>query len=618
MSKSGKNEGPYPRINHLANERSLYLKQHAHNPIDWHPWSAEAFQKAEREDRPLLLSIGYSACHWCHVMARESFEDEYVASLLNRFFVCVKVDREERPDIDSIYMAACQLMTGGGGWPLTLVITPDRRPFFAATYLPKGGSPGSPGLVDIMTQVDSHWKLDRKPLMQTADQVLGALRRFAERRESRPIQENVSDQAYRRLADSFDDVNGGFEIAPKFPSPHRLLFLLRYHRSTGERQALDMATATLSRMREGGLYDHVGFGFHRYSTDARWHLPHFEKMLYDQAMQVVAYTEAYHVTQDERWKRTALEVLAYVEREMTSPFGGFYSAESADSEGEEGRYYVWTWKELDSMLSPKDMKIMVDAFGITKDGNFREEATRRRTGANLLHLVRSVSELAKDHGMSDEQVSASLSRSLSRAFDARESRQHPDKDDKVLTDWNGLMIAASARAARVLGYPRALDSARRAANLISHHLMPDGRLRHRMVGTEVAIDGFLDDHACFAWGLMELFAATGERGYLAQAEGLVDVMSQRFWDERSGGFYQTAEEAKDVLVRMKESHDGAMPSGNSVAAFVLAELARLTGKKEYAERGVRTVQAFAEDVESNPAAHAFMLCAYHDLKARPE
>jgi hypothetical protein len=547
-------------------------------------------------------------------MARESFEDDYVAQLLNRGFVPIKVDREERPDLDGIYMSACQMISGGGGWPLTVVATPEGEPFFAGTYFSKGGGPGSPGLIDILQQLETGWKLEREKMRKAAAEVTAALRTFAAFREPAELSVDALALCYKQLERNFDERNGGFEIAPKFPSPHRLVFLLRYHRLSGEAGALRMASHTLTSMRRSGLYDHLGFGFHRYSTDARWVLPHFEKMLYDQAMMALAFSEAYALTRDPSFKETAMATFEYVRRDMTSPDGAFYSAESAESEGEEGRYYIWSRKEVEEELEPSDLALFVEAFDVQPEGNFRDEATRKRTGKNVLHLTGEVSAIATARGMGEEEAWDSLRRSLRKLAQARERRERPLKDDKVLTDWNGLMIASLARSSRLLGEPELAGRARRAADLLLSTMRREGRLRHRLVDGQVGIDGFLDDYAFLAWGLLELDRSY--EGYAATAKDLVDVMIEHFWDEDQGGFFFTADDAEGLIARRMEGYDGAIPSGNSVAANVLLGLHSRTRDRDKLERARRTLRAFAADINHNPMAHAHMLQAKLDLREK--
>lgn len=594
--------------NHLGNERSLYLRQHARNPVDWYPWGQEALAAAKDLDRPLFISIGYSACHWCHVMARESFEDEYVGSVLNRDYVSIKVDREERPDLDGIYMSACQMISGGGGWPLTIIATPEGKPFFAGTYFAKGGSVGSPGIVDVLQDIATRWKLARGEVTKVAEEVAKALQEFASYREPAELSPDILAVGRRQAESSFDEVNGGFEVVPKFPTPHRLSYLLRYHQMTGDGMARDMVMLTLRRMREGGLFDHVGYGFHRYSTDARWLLPHFEKMLYDQALLAMAYAEAFAASGDMALKRTSMLTFAYVERDMTSPYGAFYSAESAESEGEEGKYYVWRSSEIEEQLG-EGARMFMEAFDVKREGNYRDEASRRRTGANVLHRALSAEELGRSYGTTPEAAEAALERGLSRLFEARERRTRPERDDKVLTDWNGLMVASMARCSALLGERRLLDQARRAADFLLFEMCRGGRLSHRFVDGQVGIDGFLDDYSFAVWGMVEMHKAGGGERYLQAAEGLAQAMIAHFWNPDAGGFYFTADDAEVMIARRMDGYDGAMPSGNSVAASSLAELSRITGEGEYERRARATIKAFAADLSSNPLAHAHMLMA---------
>ena len=594
--------------NHLMNEGSLYLRQHASNPVDWYPWVAEAFERASREDKPIFLSIGYSACHWCHVMAHESFEDATVADILNRHFVCIKVDREERPDIDSIYMTACQLLTGRGGWPLSIVMTPERKPFFAASFIPRHEMPGSPGIIDIMKQLGDAWRLDRPTVLGTAEAVKSALIQFADRLEPQKLKGNEIALAYQSLLESFDESRTGFDDSPKFPTPHRLIFLIDYYSRMKEKAALDMALRTLGRMRKSGLFDHVGFGFFRYSTDRDWHLPHFEKTLYDQAMMVLAYVKAFRATDQVEMKETAEMVLAYTERCLMSPQGLFFSAESADSEGKEGKFYLWTLEELRRILDPEELGLVRTAYDIKGGGNFKDEATLIPSGLNLLDLSGPMASLAEAKDMSETEARRIVETSLGKMFDSREKRIHPDKDDKVLADWNGIMIAAFAQAGKVFKEPRYLATARKAADGIWLQMQHDGHLYHRSIGGAVAIDGFLDDYAHFTWGLLEIYRACYDMKYLDRAVELTETVLRRFSDEK-GGFFQTEDTSEEIIVRLKEVYDGAIPSGNSVMAMNLVTLGVLTGERRYSETAEMTFEAFANDLAKNPAAYAYLLSA---------
>ena len=600
-------------LNHLMSERSLYLRQHAGNPVDWYPWAPEAFEKASREDKPIFLSIGYSACHWCHVMAHESFEDVAVADVLNREFICIKVDREERPDIDSIYMTACQLLTGRGGWPLSILMTPGRKPFFAASFIPRHGMPGMPGIIDLMRQLGDAWRLDRPTVLGTAEAVNKALTQFADRLEPRKLKGNEITLAYQSLLELFDELRTGFDDSPKFPTPHRLIFLIDYYSRTKKKAALDMTLRTLRRMRESGLFDHVGFGFFRYSTDGEWHLPHFEKTLYDQAMMALAYTKAFRATGQAEMKETAEMVLAYAERSLMSPQGTFFSAESADSEGKEGKFYLWTLEELQQILDPEELDLLISAYDIKGEGNFKDEATHIPTGLNLLDLSGPIAPLAEAKDRTGTEARRNIEKSLGKMFDAREMRIHPDKDDKVLVDWNGIMIAAFAQAAQAFKKPVYLATARKAADCIWLKMQHDGHLYHRSIGGEAAIDGFLDDYAHLTWGLLEIYRACYEKKYLDRAVELTETVLRHFSDVK-GGFFQTDDSSEDMIVRLKEVYDGAIPSGNSVMAMNLVTLGVLTGERRYSKFAEMTFEAFAIDLAKNPAAYAYLLSAY--AKAR--
>ncbi len=594
--------------NRLAGEKSPYLLQHAHNPVDWYAWGDEAFEVARREEKPVFLSIGYSTCHWCHVMERESFEDEEVAALMNEAFVSVKVDREERPDVDAQYMTVCQMLTGGGGWPLTVLLTPDRQPFFAGTYFPKESRGGRIGMLDLVPRLRRLWDERREDVASSAERIVAALREAAAAEREGELGEGTLENAYRLLESRYDDLQGGFGSAPKFPTPHNLLFLLRWWERTGEERALEMATETLRAMRRGGIYDHVGGGFHRYSTDARWLLPHFEKMLYDQALLALAYIEAHLATGVPGFARTAREVLDYALRDLRDPGGGFHTAEDADSEGREGAFYLWTDEALREVLGPEDAELVRQVYNVERRGNFAEEATGRRTGENVLHLRKPLSLLAADLGTAEDALRERLEAIRSRLFEAREARPRPLKDDKVLTDWNGLMIGALAVAGRALGAPEYARAAREAAEFLLGTLRDEeGRLLHRFRDGEAAIPGTADDHAFLAWGLAELYQTEFEPRWLVEARALLEALEARFADERAGGYFLSPADATDLPVRQKEVYDGAVPSGNSVAYLALLRLARLTAETGLEGRAARLESAFAADVARAPAAHTFFL-----------
>ncbi|HYE94602.1 MAG TPA: thioredoxin domain-containing protein [Rubricoccaceae bacterium] len=600
--------------NRLAQSSSPYLLQHADNPVDWRPWGDEAFEEARRLDRPVFLSIGYATCHWCHVMAHESFEDEEVARLMNDAFVNVKMDREEHPDVDAVYMAACQAVTGHGGWPLTVLLTPDRQPFFVATYLPKESRSGRLGMLDLVPRVQQLWAEEREGLHRSAEDLTGAVRGlFAERAAGQALTPEVLDRAFTQLRARFDAEFGGFGGAPKFPTAHVLLFLLRYWKRAGEGQALGMVEKTLRAMRRGGLWDHVGYGFHRYSTDQRWLLPHFEKMLYDQAMATLAAVETARASGDAWYRTIAEQTLTYVERDLSAPEGGFFSAEDADSlnrEGhmEEGAFYVWTEDELSEILGPDDFRFARAIWATVPEGNFLEEATRRLTGANILHHPEPLPDLAVRMGMGEGALRDRIEALRQPLFIARSARPRPLLDDKVLTDWNGLMIAAFSRAARAFGNPDYAARAARAADFLLQTMRtPDGGLYHRYRNGETGLPGLLDDYAFLVWGLIEVYQAAFDERHLAEALALHDQMRERFGDP-AGGYFTSEAGRADLIARPKEFYDGAIPSGNAVAMQNGYRLARMTGRTELEQEAER-VGAAAAEIAVHPASHAYFMVA---------
>jgi len=588
------------KYNKLVTEKSPYLLQHAKNPVNWYPWGDEAFDKARSEDKPIFLSIGYSTCHWCHVMAHESFEDSYVGKLMNETFVSIKVDREERPDIDKIYMTVCQLMTGSGGWPLTIVMTPDKKPFFAGTYFPKESRFGRIGVIDLIKRIDGLWKNERKQLLESSEKIIFALQDMNSESPGSSLTKSVLNSTYSQLSARFDKKNGGFGIAPKFPTPHNLLFLLRYWKRTGDDNALAMVEKTLKQMRMGGIYDQIGFGFHRYSTDSDWLVPHFEKMLYDQSLLTLAYLETYQATNKKEYSNTAIEIMTYVLRDMTSPEGAFYSAEDADSEGEEGKFYVWSIKEIEETLGADKTEEFSKFYNVNVDGNFLDEATKVKTGKNILHLQFG----------STNTLNFDLESVRKQIFEVREKRIRPHKDDKILTDWNGLMIAAFAKAGYILNEPKYIESAKKTVNFILNKIKnSDGRLLHRYREDGADILAFLDDYAFLIWGLINLYEATFDTLYLKKAIELTEEQLELFWDNSIGAFFFTAKDAESLLTRQKETYDGAIPSGNSVAMLNLLRLAQLTGNDNYEKKADYLGRVFAENVRANPVAHSLMMVA---------
>ena len=596
-------------FNRLVFEKSPYLLQHAANPVDWHPWGEEAFQKAKEADKPVFLSIGYSTCHWCHVMEHESFEDPQVAALLNEVFIPIKVDREERPDIDQIYMSVCQALTGSGGWPLTIILTPEKQPFFAGTYFPKESRFQRTGLLEIIPKLAELWKNKRGELLDSAEKIVDYLKQNSAP-DAGELNKSTIDKAYQQLNDRFDGVQGGFGSAPKFPSAHNLTFLLRYWHQTGENHALEMAEMTLKKMRLGGIFDQVGFGFHRYSTDPFWLLPHFEKMLYDQAMLVMAYVEVFQATTKEEYAQTAREILTYVLRDMTSPEGGFYSAEDADSEGEEGLFYLWTPEEFRESLGDEGSELFINLFNLEEGGNFFDESTKSKTGRSILYLKKPLAELIKEINLPEEKLGDFWEKIRQTLYGIREKRIHPLKDDKILTDWNGLMIAAFAKAAAVLGEPQYALAAKNAADFIWDKLRDkDGRLLKRYRDGEAGLPAHLDDYAFLVWGLLELYEAVFDPEYLHRAIDLNALMLEKFWDTQNGGLFFTAEDQTDLIVRSKEIYDGAIPSGNSVAALNLLRIGRMTANPDLEDKARLIGSIFSTQVSSVPVGHTQLLSA---------
>jgi len=597
---------PEKKPNRLINEKSPYLLQHAYNPVDWYPWNQEAFDKAKAENKPIFLSIGYASCHWCHVMEKECFNDLQVANLLNQAFVCIKVDREERPDLDAQYMAVCQAMDRNCGWPLNILLTPKLNPFFAASYIPKYSRPGLIGMMDLVPQVMQIWKGQRAQLEMVGADIKSRIETMEKRTPQKQLDREVLQDAYDRLTLEFDDKNGGFGTAPKFPRPHNLLFLLRYYARTGEKNALAMVEKTLTQMQLGGIYDQLGFGFHRYSTDAEWLVPHFEKMLYDQALMALAYTEAFQATGAKRYVLAAKEIIDYALRDLASPQGGFYSAQDADIEGEEGKFYLWTMDEVLDTLSPADADLVVHIYGLKQQGNFIESG--KQNGKNILHIAESLEELAPYKGLTLEELIACLHNIRDALFEARKKRLPPATDDKILTDWNGLMVAALAKAGTVLNEPKYLETAMKTADFIIDHMREDGVLYHRYAKGERAVEGFLDDYAFFVYGLIELYEASFEDMYLQAAAALTKTMVTKFWDDKNGGFYQT-QSSGAAMPRMKQLYDGAIPSGNSVVLHDLLWLSRLTNEPAYDTMVAQMTKIFAQEVEGAPEAYTFFLSA---------
>jgi len=610
MCQQSPSETMGKRPNHLINEKSPYLLQHAYNPVDWYPWGEEAFAKARKENKPIFLSIGYSTCHWCHVMEKESYDDPEIGRLMNDAFVSIKVDREERPDIDNIYMNISVITTGGGGWPLNVIMTPDKRPFFVATYIPKDNRFGQTGLVELIPRVKNLWATQHDKILNSANRIIAALQQGAGNSSGEEMNASTLKAADEQLARNFDEKHGGFGTSQKFPAPHNLLFLLRYWKRTNDAKALEMVEKTLRAMRQGGMYDHIGFGFHRYSTDARWRVPHFEKMLYDQALLAMAYTEAYQATGKEEYGTTAREIFTYVLRDMAAPAGGFYSAEDADSEGQEGKFYVWTEKEIRQTLDQREADIFIKVYGVESGGNFTEQATERKPGTNILFLSKSLKEIAAQLKMPEQELQNRLEAARQKLFAIREKRVHPGKDDKILTDWNGLMIAAFARGAQVFDEPKYAKAAERAVDFILRNMRsPDNRLLHRYRENQATITANVDDYAFLIWGLIELHEATFNVNYLQTALDFNKDFLKHFWDADRGGFYFTADDGEALLVRSKEIYDGAIPSGNSVAMLNLLRLGRITANADLETKAAMIGRAFSGEVKQAPSAHTQLMMA---------
>jgi len=536
--------------NRLAKEKSLYLLQHADNPVDWYPWGLEAFQKAAKENRPIFLSIGYSTCHWCHVMAHESFQDSRVASLMNDTFVSIKVDREERPDIDMLYMSICQMMTGSGGWPLTIIMTPEKEPFFAGTYIPRETRFGRQGMLELIPSIKEIWETRKGEVMESAGQITAALRHAASQEPGEKLDEALLHLAYEQLKDRFDEKYGGFGRAPKFPTPHNLLFLLRHWKRTSNAEALAMVEKTLQAMQRGGIYDQIGFGFHRYSTDRRWLVPHFEKMLYDQALLAMAYLETFLATMNEEYAMTAREIFTYVLRDMTASDGGFYSAEDADSEGQEGKFYLWTYDEMKQLLPPEETEFVFKVYNVQENGNFSEPTSVNIEMENILHLGKSIDESASEFNLTVPEFRKRLESVRQKLFVYQNKRIHPAKDRKILTNWNGLMIAALAMGAKVLDEPLYADAAKRAvAFILANVHASKGQLRHCYCDGEYAVTANLDDYVFFIQGLLELYETTFDVDYLKNALKFNEHLLKHFWDYKNGGFFFTSDDAESLLAR---------------------------------------------------------------------
>ncbi|HLQ70523.1 MAG TPA: thioredoxin domain-containing protein [Bacillota bacterium] len=587
--------------NKLIHEKSPYLLQHAHNPVNWYPWGDEAFEIAQKENKPIFLSIGYSTCHWCHVMARESFEDADVASFLNDHYVSIKVDREERPDIDSVYMKVCQMMTGHGGWPLTVVMTPDKIPFYAGTYFPRESKYGMPGIMDVIVQLHEKFHQDAAEIKKVTKSVKDALERTVEKKSSKRLTKAATDEAFEQLERRFDAENGGFGDAPKFPQPQNILFLLRYYHFTGHERALDMAENTLKALASGGIFDHIGFGFARYSTDEKWLVPHFEKMLYDNALLLYAYTECYQVTKNPLYKEISEQIITFIRREMMHrETGAFYSAIDADSEGIEGKYYVWDIDEVSNVLGEELGDLYKRAYHITTEGNFE--------GKNIPNLIDTeLREFGEAYGLSLDELSEKLESARQQLLKERENRPYPHVDDKILTSWNGMMIAALAQAGKVFNSDAYTEMAEQAIQFIECNLFSDGRLMTRFREGEAKYKGYVDDYANMLWAYVELYHATYNNTFLKKGKSLADDMLTLFWDEAEGGFYLNGNDSEAMIAREKEIYDGAIPSGNGIASVMLTQLGYLTGETSYLDKVEAMYYAFFNALDRQASVSVYFL-----------
>jgi len=615
--------------NRLANEKSPYLLQHAHNPVDWFPWGEEAFAKARAEDKPIFLSIGYSTCHWCHVMERESFESESIAGLLNRDYVPIKVDREERPDVDRIYMTFVQATTGGGGWPMSVWLTPQLQPFFGGTYFPPENRYGHPGFASILTQIADAWRTSRPQILESARDVVAELAQHAALEPGRigAIDKTAIDSGFQMFRRTFDSHLGGFGGAPKFPRPVVFNFLLRYWARTHRDEALEMTLLTLREMAKGGMNDQLGGGFHRYSVDERWFVPHFEKMLYDQGQLAISYLEAFQITDEAEYARAARRTLDYVLRDMTDAVGGFYSAEDADSVIDpeephvkgEGAFYIWTAEEIRELLGHPLAEWFGYRYGVAEGGNVAHDPHNEFSGRNILYQAIDVEDTAQQFGRPVEEMREALERASRILLEARAKRVRPHLDDKILTAWNGLMISALALAGAVLDEPRYAKAARRAAGFLAGRMYnpQTGVLLRRFRQGDAAIPGFLDDYALFAQALLDLYERQFDRRHLELALRLTEKQRALFEDPRDGGFFSSAAGDASLVMRMKEDYDGAEPAGNSVAAMNLLRLAQFTNRADLRESAARAVAACAPRLLSAPVALPQMLCACEWMLSEP-
>ena len=606
--------------NRLINEKSPYLLQHAYNPVEWYAWGEEAFKKAKAEDRPIFLSVGYSTCYWCHVMEREIFENEKMAELMNKYFVSIKVDREERPDVDRVYMTALQAMTGSGGWPMSMFLTPELKPFYGATYIPPNSKYGMPGFEDLINEINNAWKTRRVEIENSGNTIIKHISQFtAQKSESKSLNEEIFKKGIDQFRGGFDEEYGGFGSAPKFPRPAGLNFLMRMYSSYSDEDVLKMVIRTLLQMARGGIYDHLGGGFHRYSVDRFWIVPHFEKMLYDQAQLTSNYLDAYQLTKEKYFADTARDVLNYVEGNLAHTEGGFYSAEDAESaldsskpdEKEEGAFYVWEKSEIDRLLGEKNSEIFCFYYGIGKRGNAPAGSDPHNVfiNKNILHQAYSLSDTSDKFNVTADETDKILKESKKILFEAREKRPRPHLDDKILTSWNGLMISAFAKAYNILGDEKYIEIAKKSADFILKNLFKNKILLHRFRDGEARYDGTLEDYAFFIQALVDLYEACFDEKYLEKSAELTKLMIDYFYDNENGGFFDTSDKDKSILLRTKEDYDSAEPTGNSIAIMDLLRLSQLTENKDYYDKAIESLQLFSGKMSEQPYATPQMLCA---------
>jgi len=597
--------------NRLINEKSPYLLQHAHNPVDWYPWCEEAFKKAQLEDKPIFLSIGYSTCHWCHVMEKESFENQEIADILNKFFVSIKVDREERPDIDNIYMKFCYFFQNHGGWPLTVFMDYQKKPFYVDTYIPKDDAFGKIGLKNLLLRIIQMWQSNREKINEVSDGINSAFISMKLKSESGyDLSEEILERGYKELKSHFDKDFGGFGIAPKFPLPLNLMYINRYYYRSKENDALNMNLHTMKKMRFGGIYDQIGFGFHRYSTDRMWIVPHFEKMLYDNVLLMITYTEAYQITKNEFYKDVANEIADFLLRDMYYEKGAFYSAIDADSEGQEGKFYIWSYEEIKKGLTEEEFSIAEKIFSLSEEGNFYDEIQRKKTGKNILYINKDLEEYANEFNVDLDYLKNQLKNIREKLLKIRQKRITPFRDEKILTDWNCLACIAFAKAYTAFIREDYMEISEKCMEFILNQMFDsNNRLLHVYKDGESLVYAYLEDHSYLIWALIELYLATFKGFYLSKAIEITENTIKHFWDYENNGFYHTSDYAERIITRIKESYDGVLPSGNAVMAYNLIRLARLSGNIEFENIAKKTLKAFSDEISKMPSNYAFSLIA---------